>query len=232
MFPGFGTLVNVITVIVGSSIGLLLGHRLPQRTRDTVTDALGLVTLLIGALSAIEVTSDALSDAVGSSAPVLIVLGSLLIGGIVGSLIDIERRLEGFGVWLQFLAPFAGGAFVAGLRYGEGMLHTKDAGTHRVTSAMVFPPHDLCVAAECAQALGVKSVASDDNFFALGGHSLLGVKLLAGCVDTWLTEIRQCCLYFLWARLTGKCHQVQFFDPRFHWPGVLGEPLRTPICMS
>ena len=48
MFPGFGTLVNVVTVLVGSAIGLLLGHRLPERTRDTVTDALGLVTLLIG----------------------------------------------------------------------------------------------------------------------------------------------------------------------------------------
>ena len=35
------------------------------------------------------------------------------------------------------------------------------------------------VAASWAKALGVKSVASDDNFFALGGHSLLGVKLLA-----------------------------------------------------
>ena len=32
MFPGFGTVVNVITVIIGSAVGLLLGHRLPQRT--------------------------------------------------------------------------------------------------------------------------------------------------------------------------------------------------------
>jgi uncharacterized membrane protein YqgA involved in biofilm formation len=101
VFPGFGTLVNVATVLVGSAIGLLLGHRLPERTRDTVTDALGLVTLLIGGLSAVEVTAAALSDAVGSSAPVLIVLGSLLVGGIIGSLADIERRLEGLGVWLQ-----------------------------------------------------------------------------------------------------------------------------------
>ncbi|MDF2746297.1 MAG: hypothetical protein K0S98_581, partial [Propionibacteriaceae bacterium] len=50
MFPGFGTIVNVATVIAGSAVGLLLGNRLPDRTRRTVTDALGLVTLLIGAL--------------------------------------------------------------------------------------------------------------------------------------------------------------------------------------
>jgi len=30
------------------------------------------------------------------------------------------------------LGQDAGGAFVAGLRYGEGMLYTKDAGTHRI----------------------------------------------------------------------------------------------------
>jgi uncharacterized protein len=100
-FPGIGTVVNVIAVLVGSSVGLLLGARLPARTRDTVTDALGLVTLLIGALSAAEVGSAALAGAVGSSAPVLIVLGALLLGGIAGSLLDIEARLEGFGGWLR-----------------------------------------------------------------------------------------------------------------------------------
>jgi uncharacterized protein len=101
LFPGIGTAVNVATVLIGSSLGLLLGARLPTRTRDTVTDALGLVTLLIGALSAAEVGSAALAAAVGSSAPVLIVLGALLLGGIAGSLLDIEARLEDFGGWLR-----------------------------------------------------------------------------------------------------------------------------------
>ena len=101
LFPGIGTLVNVATVLVGSTIGVLLGHRLPHRTRDVVTDALGLVTLLIAALSAVAVVDPALERAVGSSAPVLIVLGSLLLGGIAGSLLRIETRLEDFGGWLQ-----------------------------------------------------------------------------------------------------------------------------------
>lgn len=101
MFIGFGTVVNVATVVVGAGVGMALGHRLPQRTRDTVTDSLGLVTLLIGALTALDVTSPALAERVGSSAPILIVLGSLLIGGIIGSLVDLERRLEGLGAWVR-----------------------------------------------------------------------------------------------------------------------------------
>jgi uncharacterized protein len=101
VFPGIGTAVNVATVLIGSGLGLLLGSRLPTRTRNTVTDALGLVTLLIGALSAAEVGSAALRASVGSAAPVLVVLGALLLGGIAGSLLDIEARLEGFGGWLR-----------------------------------------------------------------------------------------------------------------------------------
>lgn len=101
MFPGLGTLVNVVTVLVGTAIGVLLGHRLTHRTRDVVTDGLGLVTLLIAALSAASITDATWSAAVGDSAPLLIVLGSLLVGGIVGSVLRIEDRLEGFGSWLQ-----------------------------------------------------------------------------------------------------------------------------------
>ena len=108
MIPGIGTAVNVLTVLLGAGLGVLLGNRLPVRTRDVVTDALGLVTLLIAMLSAFAVTDAALSAHVGSSAPMLIVLGSLVLGGIVGSLLRLEARVEGLGGWLQ--ARLAGGA--------------------------------------------------------------------------------------------------------------------------
>ncbi|MFL6174281.1 MAG: DUF554 domain-containing protein [Marmoricola sp.] len=101
MFIGTGTVVNASTVLVGSTLGVLIGHRLPLRTRSVVTDALGLVTLLIAASSATAVSDGALSDAVGGSAPMLIVLGALLLGAILGSLLRIEDRLEGLGDSLQ-----------------------------------------------------------------------------------------------------------------------------------
>lgn len=97
MFRGAGTALNVLTVLVGSALGVLLGHRLAARTRDVLTDGLGLVTLLVAATSAAAVSEKPLSDAVGTSAPVLIVLGAILVGGIIGSLLGIEGRLEGVG---------------------------------------------------------------------------------------------------------------------------------------
>ena len=52
-FPGLGTVLNVATVLVGSVLGMAVGHRLPHHTRSVVTDVLGLVTLLVAGLSAV-----------------------------------------------------------------------------------------------------------------------------------------------------------------------------------
>ena len=93
---GLGTAINVVAILVGSAVGVALGHRLPQRTRDVVTDGLGLITLLVAALSAAAVLDPAVRADIGA-AGVLIVLGSILVGGIVGSLLRIEERLEGVG---------------------------------------------------------------------------------------------------------------------------------------
>lgn len=101
MIAGLATLINVGTVLLGASVGVLLGNRLPVRTRDLVTDALGLVTLLIAAISAMAVLSDDLSEAVGDAAPMLVVLGAVVIGGIIGSLLRLEQRIEALGGWLQ-----------------------------------------------------------------------------------------------------------------------------------
>ena len=100
-FPGLGTVINVVTVLVGACLGMAVGHRFPARTRSVVTDVLGLTTLLVAGLSAVSVTDRSFGAAVGRGAPVLIVLGSLLIGGIAGSLLRIEERLEGLAGAVQ-----------------------------------------------------------------------------------------------------------------------------------
>ncbi len=121
MIPGVGTAVNVAAVLAGAVVGKLLGNRLPTRTRDLVTDGLGLVTLLIAGTSALAVLDVDLSDAVGTSAPLLIVLGSVLLGGIVGSLLRLESRVEDLGALLQ--RRLAGGSdSVERRRFIEGFV--------------------------------------------------------------------------------------------------------------
>ena len=101
MFPGLGTLVNIATVLGGSTLGVLAGHRMPERTRRVVTDGLGLVTLLIAGTAMVSVADPVLAEAVGSAAPLMIVLFSVLLGGIAGSLLRLEDRLEGLGEALR-----------------------------------------------------------------------------------------------------------------------------------
>ena len=143
MFIGFGTLVNVVTVLVGSTIGVLVGHRLPERTRTVVTDGLGLVTLLIAATSAAAIRNDAWAEAVGDSAPLLIVLAALLVGGIVGSLLRLEDRLEGLGGWLQRrLTPKDGSGGRA--RFIEGF----------VTASIIFCTGPLTILGSITEGVG------------------------------------------------------------------------------
>jgi uncharacterized membrane protein YqgA involved in biofilm formation len=86
---GIGTLINVVTVVVGGALGTLLGARLPERMRETIMHSLGLLTLVIGIHLSLETDH------------ILIVLGSLLLGGMVGEWMRIEDRLNQIGRWLE-----------------------------------------------------------------------------------------------------------------------------------
>ena len=87
---GLGTIINVVTVLVGGALGLLLGARLPERIRETIMHGLGLLTLVIGIQLAFDTDN------------ILIVLGSLLLGGIAGELLRIEDRIDRLGCWLEY----------------------------------------------------------------------------------------------------------------------------------
>ena len=74
----------------------------------TLTDAMGLVVLVIGALNLASLQDGDFVAAVSASGTLLVVLGALLIGGIIGSLIGIDAKLTHFGTWLQLKTSRAG----------------------------------------------------------------------------------------------------------------------------
>lgn len=133
-----GTLLNVITVLVGSGLGLLLGARFPQRIQQTVMAGLGLMVLIIGVSMALP----------GNA---LIVLRSLLLGGILGELLDIDGKLNALGRWLE--ARFA--------RDGDGGKFTRGF----VTASLVF----------CVGPLTILGAIQDG---LLGDYRLLAIKSL------------------------------------------------------
>jgi len=96
-----GTVINILAILAGSALGVVLGHRLPERISRTLTDALGLVVLVIGGLNLVALSDSAFVSAVSSAGTLLVVLASLVLGSVVGSLIGIEQKLSHFGTWLQ-----------------------------------------------------------------------------------------------------------------------------------
>lgn len=176
MFVGFGTVTNVVTVVLGSGLGLLIGHRLSANIRSTVTTALGLVTLLIAAQAAFTVSDTELVRAVGPNAPMLIVLGALVLGGIIGSALRLEERLEQLGGWLQ--SRLARGDGQGRERFIEGF----------VISSLVFCIGPLTILGSLNEGLGngadqLLLKATLDGFAALAFAASFGIGVMASAVS-------------------------------------------------
>lgn len=97
MIIGLGTLINVLTIIAGSAVGVLAGSRLSMKTRELITDILGLITILAAASAVIPMFSSQFSESLPKGWTLLSILGSLLIGGLIGSALKLEIRLENVG---------------------------------------------------------------------------------------------------------------------------------------
>lgn len=164
MVRGLGTAVNAATIVAGSALGVALGGRLPQRTRDMVTDALGLVVLLVAAGSATSATSPALVAATGRGGPVLVVLASAVLGGVLGSLLRLETRLEALGQALRRRLSRGGGS-----RFVEGF----------VVASLVFCVGPLALLGAIQDGLGrgislLALKATLDGFASLAFAAALG----------------------------------------------------------
>lgn len=154
-----GTLLNIATVLVGGIMGLLFGARFPERLRQTVVAGLGLFTLAIGARMSLD------------SQNVILVLVSLLCGGILGEWLVLEDRLEALGAWLQqrFAAQAEGGT----TRFVRGFL----------TASLVFCVGPMTILGSIQDGLtgdyrllAIKAVL--DGFAAMVFASSLGVGVL------------------------------------------------------
>jgi uncharacterized protein len=86
-----GTLINVGAVLAGSLIGVAVGSRLPESFQKRVLVGLGLVTLVIGVDLALAWRDTSL----------LYVLGAVLLGGLAGEALSIERRVQALGDLIQ-----------------------------------------------------------------------------------------------------------------------------------
>ncbi len=122
---GTGTIINVAAVLVGATAGLLLKGGMPKRFQDILYSAIGLCTLFIG-ISGAMAGMLAVSDGGLATRDTMLMIGSLVLGSLLGELLDIERRLESVGEWCR--ARFTGKGGSGDNSFVEGF----------VTSSLVF----------------------------------------------------------------------------------------------
>ena len=84
-----GTFINIATVLVGGTLGLIFGARVPERLKATGVAGMGLFTASIGIQMFLKTENP------------LVVLGSLLIGALLGEWWRIEDGLQGLGQMLE-----------------------------------------------------------------------------------------------------------------------------------
>ena len=101
MFPGFGTTLNIVAIIIGSVIGILIGKKLSEKFRRLITDVLGCVTAISAADALSSYWDASLTQALPQGGAILVVVFSLLIGAAIGSWLKIEESLEVFGEKLK-----------------------------------------------------------------------------------------------------------------------------------
>ena len=102
---GIGTIVNVLAIAAGSTIGMLARKGIPDRLQQSVMKALGIATMFIGLTGTLAEMLVVTPDGISTRGVMLMII-SLVIGTVFGELLRIEDRLESLGDTLKKLKLF------------------------------------------------------------------------------------------------------------------------------
>lgn len=180
-----GVLVNVLTVILGSTIGILFKKGIPEKITKTVMIGLGLCVIYIG-----------VSGALKGSEPIVAVI-CMAVGGGVGSIIDIDKQINRLGDWIAskfnkkdgqvaVAEGFVGGClmFCVGAMTIVGSLNSGlgiEGGLEMIYTKSVL---DLVSSAVLAASLGYGVIFSAIFVFVFQG----GIVLLSEALQPFLTS--------------------------------------------
>ena len=110
--PGLGTIVNVLAIIAGGILGLTGGRFLTEKIQNTVILTCGITVMFLGIGGSLAQMLTIVDGKINTQGTMMMI-GCLILGGLIGELLGIEDRLEGFGEWLKQITGNSGdNAFV------------------------------------------------------------------------------------------------------------------------
>ena len=107
-------MINVIAILIGTVTGKIAGKRFSERTRNLLTDILGIITLISAASALMSLWDSAFVSILPNGGPILVILAALILGGLLGSFLNLEMRLENLGSSLKRRFDTGESSFVEG----------------------------------------------------------------------------------------------------------------------
>ncbi len=99
---GLGTIINTLAVVFGSLLGLLFNKGIKDRYQKTLMAACGVATIFIGVSGTLQgmlIVNDGKIETQGT----MLLIFSLVLGGLFGELVNIEKRMDSIGEKLKKL---------------------------------------------------------------------------------------------------------------------------------
>lgn len=183
-----GTIINAVLIVIGSAAGLLFKKVLPKRLKDTLLQAVGLIVIFVGIGGAVSAALT-YKDGVFGTKDTLVMILAMVLGTVIGELINIEKQLDRFGAFCQkklvkesSKSTFAEGMVTASLIFAVGamaVVGALDNGIRGDDSTLVAKGVIDCITAMVlASTLGIGVMFSAIPVFVYqGAIALLGVYI-------------------------------------------------------
>lgn len=97
---GLGTIINVTAIVAGGLIGLIFSRAISARYQETLMQAIGVCVIFVGISGAVQEMMTVTADGLQSGGTMMIVI-SYAVGSLLGEWINLEHRIEQFGIWLK-----------------------------------------------------------------------------------------------------------------------------------
>lgn len=199
---GLGTLVNFLAVIAGSGLGLIFKNVLKQRFHEILIQACGLATLFIGLGGAITGLMKLSEKGTFETTNTMLLVFSLVIGGLIGELLQLETHMESLGDKLKNLlkanndSQFVEGFVTATLVICVGAMaivgSIKDGLTGDYTMLFAKAILDFIIVMVFASSLGIGVMLSSIPLLIYQGAITLSAALISQYMDDTLISYLSC----------------------------------------
>ena len=146
---GLGTIINVVAIVAGGIVGMLGGKWLTERMQETLLRGMGVCVMMVGLAGAMEQMLTVTGGKLVSGGTMMLVV-SMALGSLAGEMLDLDGRMEHFGVWLR--------------------AKSGSEGDHRFLDAFITATMTVCI--------GAMAVVGSVQDGIYGDYTILAAKAL------------------------------------------------------